>query len=211
MRRLRSLATVAAAGLLLLFALPSSCPWDSAVAYEEVLSCDDGDSDWQYAQGWEGCRHVAKYEAPEWANWLVGAQYCVGYFNEFYLIVIGPSESSPAPGDSVQYVQLVPDMGDAQSRFDWLEVRLEEPVQIRNSGAFPGGVFFVGAEWIHYLQPWFALDMVAPVHGCTWHMTPGNPWQHYTIGDVMIRAIVSDTIGTPVGGATWSAVKALYR
>ena len=211
MRRVRSLVTAVAVALLFLFALPSSWLCDRAVAYEAVLSCDDGDSDWQYAQGWEGCRLVAKYEAPDWANWLVGVQYYVSSFNEFYLIVLGPSEWSPAPADSIQYVQLVPDMGDAQTRFEWLEVRLEEPVQIGDSGIFPGGVFFAGAEWIHYLQPHFALDMVAPVHGCTWSMTPGNPWQNYTSGDVMIRAIVSDTAGTPVEGASWSTLKALYR
>lgn len=208
---------ILACALLLLPCLPAS-----ASRTEAVLAWDSGLPPENLVTGDVGQKIAVRFQAPAWA-------LCVTEIH-FYImndLVDNPMNPElPTTEDFLAYVwtptsgtPIVPDLpanegvnsGEMYPEDAWLHLVLPEAVNISDPSEFPDRVFFVGLEWLHRLNPYLGDECFGgPIDYMSWHFI-WSDWELRTLGDTMIRAVVSDTCVTPVEGRTWSRVKALYR
>jgi len=93
----------------------------------------------------------------------------------------------------------------------WSVLDLPAPVPLDNEEYFPSGWFFAVLEW-SACEPALGIDSDSAASGMS-RLRPGDgseSWDVYS-GDFMIRAVVVDSLDTPVEIQSWGAVKAEYR
>ena len=93
----------------------------------------------------------------------------------------------------------------------WADLVLPEPIRIDSEEHFPSGWFFAVLEW-YTCEPALGVDTNSASSGMsrfragagtmTWDAYPAN---------LMIRAVVVDSLDTPVEIQSWGAVKVEYR
>jgi hypothetical protein len=83
-----------------------------------------------------------------------------------------------------------------------------EPVGITDPSEFPDRVFFVGVVW-ESTHPLFGVDWDVPLDGTGW-MSNGIDWEPFGVGDIMVRAVVSDDTSTVVANGSWGWIKSQY-
>ena len=168
------------------------------VVVDEPISFQD------YVTGQSGMMLAAGYQAPVWANYVIGIRYFIGNDGEtdpqnpqtpttkpFTALVWRPnSDSTPQPGvqanDGMNSGSQYPEMA-------WLELILPNAVDISSNEHFPNKVFFVGLEWDNRNNPPIGLDATAgEVDYNSWKLNWYPPWEMLETADVMIEAIVSD-------------------
>ena len=91
----------------------------------------------------------------------------------------------------------------------WITFILPEPVDLSAGSVFPDSVFFVGMKWVDLWDPVLAVDWDPVEMGNTWRKIPSE-WERCTEYSVLIRAVVSDSSGTPVELRSWGRVKSEY-
>jgi len=182
----------------------AACPALASERTEAVLSWDDGDPD-----AFCGADRVAVwFQAPGWATHVVAVHVwfggesspmCTVWLNRAsgeWPYLPGP------PANSGLHVDQVP--GGT-----WAVLPLPDPVDITNAGHFPDRVFFAGIEFETQSPDAVGVDTDPPVHGksfvCYW-----GDCDWYGLGDLMIRAVVSDITGSAVEVLSWGAVKHAY-
>jgi hypothetical protein len=190
---------------------------------EEVLYWDS-DSPECLLSGSPGDRLAVKFHAPEWAVWVTEIRFYI--HNDFVDHPVDPW--LPTTESFVAYVwsptaelPAVPDLpviagvdsGTSYPEDAWLHLTLPEPVNISDPSEFPDRTFFVGLEWLHMLNPFIGDDAFGgPVDYKSYFQHDQLPeWQLRVSGDAMVRAVVCDSLATPVEGQSWSGVKAMYR
>jgi hypothetical protein len=183
---------------------------------EAVLSWDDGVmDDWSHAiTGRPGQMIAVMFQAPEWACWITEIHYYItdgalpDPTESFLVHVWEPAEGAPTlPGDPVN---IGVNSGEGYPTDAWLEVALPEAVDLTDGTAFPDGVFFVGLEWVTRYNPFLGEDHSDPIDHMSWYFN-WAVWELRESGDTMIRAVVSDTLTSPVEAGSWSQIKALFR
>jgi hypothetical protein len=192
---------------LTLFVLPASC---DSTDFEAVLQWDDGEPD--LAVGSSGAAALAVwFQAPVWANSVAGIQIFVADDSQpttwpFTARMWRPAGLWPYIPGSQTGEELA--SGDSYEEDTWTELRFPVPVSIENPAEFPDRVFFAGVEW-ETEHPLFGLDWDDPVDDVSWFFN-WTEWQALTLGDVMVRAVVSDSATTAVVAGSWGRIKASY-
>ena len=189
------------------FAVPASCDTSDT---EAVLQWDDGECDVGLGSG--GAAGLAVwFQAPAWANSVTGVHVFVADDGQdttwpFIARMWEPAGDGPyTPGAQIGQPL---NSGDSYDEGSWVDLRFAEPVSIENPAEFPDRVFFVGVEWL-FAHPLFGLDWDDPFVGASW-LFDWSEWEPFMVGDVMIRAVVSDTTVTAVMDRSWGRVKASY-
>jgi hypothetical protein len=187
---------------------------------ETLLAWDDGEFGEIENQitGMVGMNFAVRFQAPDWANHVVGIHYYImddqvedpgnpgtPTTEPFAACVWRPNQNM-RPGvlamDAVGVDGLYPE--DA-----WLEVTLPVAVEITNSTWFPDRQFFVGMEWLNSASPILGLDDDPPIDLRSFRFN-WTEWELYQEHDAMIRAVVSDLPTWVDAVSTWSRIKALY-
>ena len=193
---------------LMIVLLLSACSAAASSRRDTVLQLDDGITGpplhWYDAWTWGGV--AAGFEAPSWARSLISIRF-------FVKVSEGEPRTAGAyvweyrsgPGSQVappqEFVVETP-VGA------WVDVLLQEPVNLEDAQSFPNRRFFVGLLWSGASGS-VALDSTEEepyetfVHEGSWLLFP---W-----GDAFIRAVVSDEWSSPVEPSSWTKVKALYQ
>ena len=183
----------------------AACPALASERTEAVLSWDDGGPD-----AFCGADRVAVwFQAPEWATSVVAVHvWFGGELSPVCTVWINAAsgEWPYLPGPPGNDGLLV----DQSPGGTWTEFALPDPVDITNAGHFPNRVFFAGVEF-ETQPPAYALgvDTDPPVDGksfvCYW-----GDCDWYGLGDLMIRAVVSDSTGSAVEVLSWGSLKHVY-
>ena len=207
--------------LLSLFIVASSMT--AASGMEATLSWDDGGDSGDPVSGDVGWATAVSFQAPEWANAVVGARCYMGYCSlvwppewphqdsvlPFDVCVWRPSISSPgSPGDMVYAWASCTEWECLEA--SWVDIRFDEPLSLVDGEQFPDRRFFLGVTWLHRFCPQLTLDVSEPIWEYSW-VNDLTGWSGLTGGDLRIQAVVSDTASVPVGEASWGGVKALYQ
>ena len=198
-----------------------ACGGAHASRTEEVLAWETGQTPGYPIAGFAGMKLAVRFYAPEWANWVTEVHFYIENdlvtnptnpelptTEEFMVLVWTPTGDNPPLPDSV--VGPGVSSGELYPEDEWLHVVLPEPVEISNQDAFPNGVFFVGMEWLHRLNPYIGEELFEPADYMSYRYN-WLEWELRDEGDTMIRAVVCDTLATPVQEGTWARVKAQYQ
>jgi len=93
----------------------------------------------------------------------------------------------------------------------WVSLVLPQPVRIDSDLYYPDRVFFAVVEWEHTCSPFIGIDDDGPQPGMSRRrLGPSMAWDDYP-GNLMIRAVGTDSLGTPVDLVSWGTVKTRYR
>ncbi len=203
----RTVCVLAAVCQVGLFAVPALSDTSDT---EAILQWDDGECD--VGLGSSGAAALAVwFQAPAWANSVTGVHVFVADDGlpttwPFVARMWEPAGDWPYTPGSQTGQSL--DSGDSYQEDAWVELRFAEPVSIEDPAEFPDRVFFVGVEWLS-AHPLFGLDWDDPFVGASW-LFDWTDWEPFMVGDVMIRAVVSDTTVTAVLDHSWGRIKASY-
>ena len=176
----------------------------------EVLRWDDGECDLGVGSGGATALGVW-FQAPEWANSVIGIHVFVADDGDtttwpFSTRMWAPTGGWPySPGPQVGPVL---ESGTDYWEGSWVLFPFSEPVGITDPGEFPDRVFFVGVVW-ESAHPLFGVDWDEPLDGAGW-MSNGVDWGPFGVGDIMVRAVVSDDTSTVVARRSWARIKTLY-
>ncbi len=186
----------------------AACPALASARTEEVLSWDDGEPD-----AYCGTPDVAKasvwFQAPEWATsvaavhvWFGGewAPICTVWLYR----ASGEWPYEPGPPASDGFVLGVASGGN------WTVIPFPAPVDITDAGLFPDRVFFVGIEFETQSAEALGVDTDEPVDLKSMVFN-WSVWELYEAGDIMIRAVVSDSTGSAVDVLSWGVLKHTYE
>jgi len=169
--------------------------------------------------GLEGERISVFYQAPPWARSVAGLLVFIANdgiaavppdlwsTESFHAYVWSVAPGEPRPFEAACYGA---DSGSDYPEDQVLEVRFPEPVSIEDYAAFPDKQFFVGLQWLCDDNPVLLAGAPALPVLKTWEYAAGD-WSLCPDRNVMMRAIVTDAAGTPVEGATWAAIKSMFR
>jgi hypothetical protein len=159
------------------------------------------------------------FVAPPWARSVIRMDV---FFTSCCLIDVGPPPMGILPFEARVWAPNTADptepgvvagalgnLGWFPPEHMWVELAFPGGVSIDDPEVFPDGRFYVGIKWLHRLNPCVGWDASEP-DGMT-QMYDWYDWGTILDGDAMIRAVVSDQPGTPIGAGSWSRVKALYR
>jgi len=184
----------------------------SAVARDqtEVLRWDDGECD--LGVGSAGATALGVwFQAPQWANSVVGIHVFVADCGDtttppFTTRMWAPTGDWPySPGPQVGPILASTEYSEGS----WVLFPFSEPVRITDPGEFPDRVFFVGVVWECTTYPLFGVDWDVPLDAASW-MSNGSEWSPFEVGDIMVRAVVSDDTSTVVARGSWGWIKSLY-
>lgn len=170
----------------------------SWIEIETPLSFED------YITGQAGIQEAVMFQAPVWANYVIGARFFIGNdgitdpenpttptTEAFTIYVWRPnSDSTPRPGvianDGMNTGSQYPEM-------EWLQKILPNAQDISNNTYFPNKQFFVGIQWDYRNNPYIGVDAtIGAVDYTSWRLYWNPPWEMLETADVMIEAIVSD-------------------
>ena len=207
-------------GLVVLVATSASA---AGARRETLMKWDDGPS---YTDppftGSAGERAAVFFQAPPWARSVAGLQVFIWndgvdasapgrWTTESFLAYVWRvTPGEPRPSLAVCYGA---NSGAGYPEDEFLEIRFPEPVSIEDYAVFPDKQFFVGLEWLHDGNPLVGAVSASETHQVSqksWTYSSGH-WGIYLDQDILIRAIVSDAVGTPVEDSSWGVIKALYR
>lgn len=197
--------------LVLALSMAADSRAGSAFRTELELTWDDGVCSPHdcYGSPWT---LAVMFQAPEWARYLTAIRFYMAEPHNptetqaFYLYVWEPAAGSPTvPGEYAFPGFYI--FGGYETNA-WLEVPMS--LVIDDPEQFPDRVFFVGLTIMTRFSPCIGLDRSDPVNQMSWQ-SYGSDWTTLADYDLMIRAVVADSLSTPVEGQTWSVVKALYR
>ncbi len=166
---------------------------------EEPFAFDD------YITGQTGIQEAVMFQAPVWANYVIGARFFIGNdgitgapnpetptTEPFRIYVWRPNpDSTPKPGVIANDANGM-NTGAQYPEMDWLQKILPNAVDISNNNHFPNKQFFVGMAWDHRNNPPVGVDEFGEVDYTSWRLYYDPPWEMLQSGDVMIEAIVSD-------------------
>ena len=188
-------------------AVLAACSTSVFARTEAVLSWDDGEPD-AYCGYPEAIKVAVWFQAPEWATSVVAVHVWFGGewsppFTVWLLRASGEWPYEPGPPGSDGFAS-GPVPGGT-----WSLVSLPDPVDISNPAHFPDRVFFASIEWETQAPDGVGVDTDPPVDGKSL-VSNGSGWEWYELGDLMIRAVVSDSTGTPVELQTWGGLKSRY-
>jgi hypothetical protein len=190
---------------------------------ETMLAWDDGayNAYDHRLTGHAGDMLAVMFRAPHWANTVVRVYYHTANDSithpvnpdwpttKAFLATFWKPDSSPGPHPA----GLAMAQAETDSMYDedtWIEYVLPMPLDISDPQQFPERQFFVGLEWLHDLNPYLMFDASAPLDEMGW-TSDGVTWYRYEDGDIMIRAIVSDSLGaSPVQPESWGIIKSQY-
>lgn len=215
-----------AVGCIVIMLIPSVA-WgqdDFARTYKETsLYWDDGayDSFDHYLTGYTGDQIAVMFQAPNWANYLTHVYYHVS--NDFVDNQVNPEWPTtkaflasfwrPVDGFTNWPGELANEQAETDSMYaedEWFEYELPIPLDISDPAEFPGRRFFAGLQWLHDLNPYINYDSSDPLDLFGW-TSSDNVWSSFVPGEIMIRAVVSDSLESSVVELkSWSAVKLLY-
>ena len=210
--RHRMMAAVAAALLLSASALGAAAQPIPA-RRDTTLAWDDGEYVFgEWIMGVSGMQLAVMFQAPEWSSFVTEIEIFAIFEEDpavpFLAHVWKPTDDSPPlPGNPAMEPVYV---GWGSPGASWIPVVLPEPVNIEDPAAFPERRFFVGMEWLAHMDPHVGMDMREPVYQMGWEWN-FYEWEHLTLGDAMVRAVVGDSTATSVEPRSWGTVKALYR
>ena len=177
-----------------------ACPVQASERTEAVLSWDDGDPDAFCGTG-EGVRIAVWFQAPTWATHVVAVHvWFGGELSPMCTVWINracgewPYLPGPAGNDGL--------LVDESPGGTWTVLPLPDPVDITNAAHFPDRVFFAGIEYEEQTPYGVGVDTDPPVDGKS--LVSGE-W--YGLGDLMIRAVVSDSAGSAVEVLSWGGLK----
>ncbi len=168
------------------------------VVVDQPISYDD------YVSWQAGMALAVGYQAPVWANYVIGIRYFIG--NDGLTDPINPqtpttkpftafvwrpnNDSTPKPGVKANTGM---NSGEHYPEMQWLELILPNAVDISSNEQFPNKVFFVGIEWDNRNNPPIGLDTtVSELDYNSWRFDWYDPWEMLEGADGMIEAIVSD-------------------
>ncbi len=180
----------------------------SVTNLDEPISFDD------YIARQAGMMLAVGYQAPVWANYVIGIRYFIGNDGEtdpqnpqtpttkpFTAWIWRPSSDTP-PRPAGQANDGM-NSGSQYPEMDWLELMLPNAVDISNNDQFPNKYFFVGLEWENRYNPPIGLDTTSGEVDFTSFVLPWYPpWELFETEDVMIEAIVSDIPSAERGART---------
>ena len=176
---------------------------------EAVLSWDDGEPE-AYCGYPEAVRVVVWFQAPEWATSFVAMHvwFAGEWSPPFTMWLFRPCGEWPyepgAPAGDFCAPAGFPFPGGV-----WTALSPLDPVDITDPERFPDRVFFAGIGFETQDVDVIGVDTDDPVDGKSL-MWNGTLWEPYVPGDIMIRAVVSDSAGTVVEAQTWGGLKAMY-
>jgi hypothetical protein len=204
-----------AAGLLLLSTVPAV-----AGRGEAVLSWDDGTAEGS-TSGLVGQRMAVRFQAPPGNCGLMGMRmYSVddGVENPVdpqlpstmpFTVWVWRVGTEDEPG--IPHASYVPFMDlYAYPEDAWVEAMSLEPVDLSDPAHFPDGWFFIGIELEYRDSPYVGLDLDPPISGESW-FHDWSEWVPSDTANLMIRAVVCDSTGSPVELESWGTVKQQYR
>ena len=176
---------------------------------EAVLSWDDGEPDTYCGYPEAPIAVAVWFQAPEWATSLVAVHVWFGGewsppCSVWLLRASGEWPYEPGQPGSDGFAS-VPVPGGA-----WSVISLPEPVDITDPGHFPDRVFFTSIEWETQASDAVGVDTDDPIDGHSW-VWNWTLWEPYLLGDIMIRAVVSDSTGTVAEAQSWGGLKSIYR
>ena len=184
------------------------------------LSWDDGSAEHGVAPA-EALELAVGFYAPETALTLTGTR--VYMWDDGIPYPPDPQHPSTAPfvvwvyrtGTEGQPAQVhswyVPSPWETPCPEDiWIDMVFPEPIDISDEAQFPGHKFHVGLEWEYQDTLAIGLDLDPPFSGETRYWDSGA-WVPENTENLMIRAVVRDTSGTPVELESWGRVKSEYR
>ena len=171
-----------------------------------------------YITGQAGMKVAVGYQAPVWANYIIGMRYFIGNDGEtdpqnpqtpttkpFTARVWRPLASDAWPGTQADVAK---NSGSQYPEMEWLQLNLENPVDISNNDHYPNKQFFVGLEWDNRNNPPIGVDSSeGEVDFTSWRLPWYPPWELLDSADVMIEAIVSD-IPAAIEGARVAVIRA---
>ena len=185
----------------------AACPALAFERTEAVLSWDDGEPD-AYCGHPEAIKMAVWFQAPEWATSVVSVHVWFGgeWSPDCTVWLYRASGEWPyVPGPlASDGVVVGPAAGGA-----WTAVPLAEPADITDAGHFPDRVFFAGLGLEVQASNAVGVDTDEPTDGksLVWNW---SEWEPYEAGDLMIRAVVSDSTGSAVEVLTWGVLKHVY-
>ncbi len=187
----------------------AACPALASERTEEVLSWDDGGPD-AYCGPPDVAKAAVWFQAPEWATSVVAVHVWFGgelspHCTVWVRRASGdwPHELGPPASDGFA-------VGPAAGG-DWTVIPLPDPVDITDAGHFPDRVFFVSIDFEEsQAADALGVDTDDPVDlkslVFNWSV-----WELYEAGDIMIRAVVSDSTGSAVEVLSWGVLKHTYE
>jgi len=190
---------------------------------EETLSWDDGDYDYigNHITGQVGMGLAVMFEAPQWANWITEIHYFI--MDDFIENPDDPSQPTTSPFSVCVWAPTGAGMvfpGEQVNEYltteahypedAWLQFVLPEAVYVGDAVQFPDRVFFVGLEFLSRNNPGIAFDSTDPVDAQSRRFN-WVEWELVECGDIMIRAVVSDSWGSPVERGSWGVIKGMFR
>jgi len=175
-----------------------------AAGKETVLTYDDGDYGQytNYITGGMGQMLAVKFQAPTWANYILGVQFHTMNDNQTnpqnptwpttqpFQIWIWHLNSEGLPGTTANE-GLSTGEPFSYPEDQWVEFRLTTAVNISSATQYPDKQFFAGMEWQTDYNPRFGYDLSVPIDYKS-YLWDFEAWQLLSTYDVMIRAIVSD-------------------
>jgi hypothetical protein len=186
-----------------------------AAGKETVISYDDGDygSYQNWITGGLGQMLAVKFQAPTWANYILGVQFHT--MNDNQTNPQNPTWPTTQPF-LIWIWRLTGDLpGTAANEGlstgepfsypedEWVEFRLTTAVNISSATQYPEKQFFAGMEWQTDQNPRFAYDPSTPIDYRS-YIWDYEAWQLQSAYDVMVRVIVSDL--PSIGGRARVAV-----
>ena len=189
--------------------------WDEGVGWGPPAAPD------HYLTGQVGMMEAVHFEASVSSHFLVAIMLFTGEHpsgelvgstgaatDSFRVHVWSPNgDSMPKPGADAIPSFHVP---GGYPALEWIRVDLPEPLCLDDVGLFPEGDFFVGIEWAVHNSPPIGLDFVGSVDYRTWRLPWYLPWEMLMSADLMLRAVVSDSLDTIVQPASWGTIKGSF-
>ena len=188
-----------------------------AAGKESTIAYDDGDygSYLNSITGEVGYKLAVKFQAPDWANYVLGVRFHTmndGIQNPenimwpttepFVIFVWRVGQSDELPVDPPVNTGLSTGEPWSYPEDQWVEFRFTTAINISSASQFPGKDFFAGMEWLHRENPLFGIDLNIPLDYRS-YIYDRETWTQQLLADVMVRAIVSDL--PTIGGAARTA------
>jgi hypothetical protein len=188
-----------------------------AAGKESTIAYDDGDygSYLNSITGEVGYKLAVKFQAPDWANYVLGVRFHTmndGIQNPenimwpttepFVIFVWRVGQSDELPVDPPVNTGLSTGEPWSYPENQWVEFRFTTAINISSATQFPDKEFFAGMEWQNRQNPLFGLDLNIPIDYRS-YIYDRETWTQQLLADVMVRAIVSDL--PTIGGAARTA------
>jgi len=214
-------ATILCAVLLVVTPVPAGAT-ESILLWDEGVGWGAPPDSMHFIAGFRGMMAAVDFETPASTDFLVAVMVFVAETPESG----GPSRRSaateslkihvwspenpdyPSPGEDA-VVPVVVQGGYPQH--EWVRFDLPTPVDLDDANLFPERLFSVGVEWLVRKNPRIGFDAVGAVDLHSWKFPWYPPWEVCDEYDLMMRAVVSDSVDTVIRPVSWGAIKSEFR